>query len=295
MDEKKVIPKAGVIRIVCVLIKNGKLRRCVYGLFGAILKDFFLPQFTNATGLTRRSEIYVDHPLDQEVPFSPRYVKIYLSFIRYCVDAVVYLYDRGGPCSVAAVESFVDKLTDLNKIAGSVYRTAHSTTQRPKYLKHPKFVMIHLFDPHLNCIPSLHVIVACHAMNELSQLADSLKLKDAAVIKQELENGAVEIVESVLLIKQHSINCVAAGLFCLSSVYSSFSENDALSFVKKLFTRLEKDLPARFSIRNEITALYCDFMKRFDQIGDTRVVLAEFLTAYDRSVLPDGGSEVGVY
>jgi hypothetical protein len=52
----------------------------------------------------------------------------------------------------------------------------------------------------------------------------------------ELYDGAVEITETVLYVKQHSVNCIPAALYmCLFVLQDQFSIPDSVRFIDSLF------------------------------------------------------------
>ena len=56
---------------------------------------------------------------------------------------------------------FVYEIGLLYEYAGRVYSKCQSTTNRPGVIADFNFIVIHLFDPHLHCVPSLHVDGLC--------------------------------------------------------------------------------------------------------------------------------------
>ena len=264
-----------------MIISEKEIRRAAYSFIGAVLRDFFMPQFLRSTGISSREIVSVDHPLDKKIPFRPEAVKTYLSFIEFWVGPLVHLYRVGGKKTVAGIVLFLEDLTRFYKGAGDIYRTVHSTTVRPRYVKNMRFAMIHLLDPHFNCVPSLHVIIAAYSYHKISRLAALCgDVLCATKIQQELEDKACAIVESVLFIKQHSVNCVASGLFFLSSHYAEYTDDDAFRFISKLFRSAESALPDGEEIRRNITDLFCEFKTEYALCGDCRYVLSTFLAHY---------------
>jgi hypothetical protein len=60
----------------------------------------------------------------------------------------------------------------------------------------------------------------------------------------ELYMGAIEIAETVLYIKQHSVNCIPAALYMLHNIAPHlFSVEDAVRFIDALFTEAEDVAP----------------------------------------------------
>jgi hypothetical protein len=126
----------------------------------------------------------------------------------------------------------------LYAFASEVYRKNFSTTKRPFYIAHPRFFLIHLLDPHLMCIPSLHVMAAIHTYTQFEAIAKSLgeeeNLKEQAT---EMRQGALAISQAVLFVKQHSVNCIPAALYAMTCFSPElFPPEEAEAFTQMLFS-----------------------------------------------------------
>ncbi|MDZ7792680.1 MAG: hypothetical protein U5P10_03015 [Spirochaetia bacterium] len=97
--------------------------------------------------------------------------------------------------------------------------------------------------------------------------------------KDYLWRQAVLITDSILLIKQHSVNCVAAGLFTLTSNDFPFEEKDAYQIIDTLFTGTGNTLPVGEEIRSYIHKLYQHFLEEHRSKTNAKV-LVDFLRAY---------------
>jgi len=88
------------------------------------------------------------------------------------------------------------------------------------------------------CIPSLHVMVVIYTYTTFAKIAKSYgeedKLKEQVL---EMKYGALAIVQAILYVKQHSINCVAAALYAMNC-YSNdlFPPEEADDFMNLLFS-----------------------------------------------------------
>ena len=140
---------------------------------------------------------------------------------------------------------FLALLTDIYRNASIVYRHCMTTTSRPRYLKGMAFISIHLFDPHLLCVPSIHVSIAAGVWKffkmifsepELIALLPQQKREE---IMCDIERQGFEIMESVLFVKQHSVNCVPTALYMLTSIFPAdfFSPQDASFVIERLFKK----------------------------------------------------------
>ncbi|MDR1420319.1 MAG: hypothetical protein LBI86_08095 [Treponema sp.] len=236
------------------------------------LYHFFFRQYRAALQPGRIPVTPVDHPLDEKIPFTPSWVYVYLDFVGFWLRVISFLWHTFGRRSDKAIETLILSVKRIYLAAAGVYSRNLSTTTRPFYIASPHFFFIHLLDPHLLCIPSLHVMVVINAHIQFRDIVRGMG-KEAEFFRQtkELERGAAAITESLLYIKQHSINCVAAAMYVLSCVERRlFPEEEAEAFASRLFsgaaaapgmpkTRLpEEDGRA---VREHILSMYRRFME----------------------------------
>ena len=127
---------------------------------------------------------------------------------------------------------------DLYAFAAEVYKRNMSTTKRPFYIARPRFMVIHMLDPHLMCIPSLHVMVVIHTYLQFIEAAKKLgaqnELKEQTI---ELKHGALAISQAILFVKQHSVNCIPAALYGMTCFCPDlFPPEEAQKFTDLLFS-----------------------------------------------------------
>jgi len=204
----------------------------------SIFNNFFLRQFIEAFFLPGRIPTHrVDHPLDKKIPFVPSWVTVYLDFVSFWLRVLAFLFNRYGRKAHAEVRDFIETLRKLYLFAAVTYRQNLSTTNRPFYIARPRFLMIHLLDPHLYCVPSLHVMVVVRTYTKFRAILQSLG--EAEYFKAQLEEmkqGALAITQAILFIKQHSVNCIPAALYamtCFDRVL--FPPEEAEAFIALLF------------------------------------------------------------
>jgi hypothetical protein len=205
-------------------------------------RSFFVPQFENAL-LHRRPVVNVDHPLDATIPFDPSFIKKYLEFVQLWMASFYRLRRFYGPKREAEILGFLEAIRRLYAEAGSVYGVVHTTTTRPSKNYNLRFAIIHAVDPHLNCVPSLHVILVVANWLLASRIVARLGADGARGYKAEqvelwaasLRVEALAITESVLFVKQHSVNCVGASLYYLKRRFPAFGDEAARAFVRDLF------------------------------------------------------------
>ncbi|MDR1073657.1 MAG: hypothetical protein LBL45_08275 [Treponema sp.] len=259
----------------CLL--NRALRKAGCACIGMVFYNFFFIQYKGAL-LRNIPVVNVEHPLDKEIPFLPRKVNVYLDFFAFWICTASFLNcvypDRKG---VAA--GFIVSIGRLYKTAAEVYAACFSTTKRPRYLGTFRFALIHAFDPHLMCIPSLHVMVVIRAYTAFASIIRTLGDSETfARQAAELRRRALAITESVLYVKQHSVNCVAAAMYAMTRFDPPlFTEEDAEAFVVDLFT--DNTLPpvAAARVREHILSLYQRFLAHGSLSADWTEPLLAFL------------------
>ncbi|MFW6208548.1 MAG: hypothetical protein ACOC2R_02170 [Spirochaetota bacterium] len=248
-----------------------------------IWSHFFAPQLMTKYKLRKRPVAWIDHPLDKKIPFQPHHVSIYLSFTSLWLKSIGFVYREFGTQALPDIIKFVKTLTSLYLESSKVYLQIQSTTNRPRYIGGFYFKVIHLFDPHLHCIPSLHVEIVGLNYTFISSLIDKYARNPSNYQREKdyLWRKAVLITNSILLIKQHSVSCVAAGLFTLAANNYPFSEEDAEQIISALFTGTGNTLPAGEEIRTYIRRLYHHFLDEYRYKTSSKV-LVDFLKAYPR-------------
>ena len=251
-------------------------------LFWSSLTEFFIPQFTTKWRLSKRQVVSVDHPLDKSIPFDPSYVHIYLDFYPFWIRCTYFLYKEFGARAIPELHNFMHTVAELYNEAGIIYRRCQSTTNRPKYLKAPKFKLIHAVDPHLHCIPSLHILLMVYNYLAINTLIDKFSGgngKQYAEQKEHIYNKAVAITESILFMKQHSVNCIPPSLYFMTMQYPEFTREKALSFVNDLFTG-DEGVPSE-KIKDFIRSQYQELLNTdIPEGSDCNDVLVDYLTTF---------------
>ena len=209
----------------------------------SIFYNFFFSQYKNAFFFKRLPITQVDHSLDKKIPFMPSWVTIYIDFTQFWIRLISFFIRRYGRNALIPIRDFIFSVGRLYEYAAEVYKKNLSTTRRPFYISRPRFLMIHLLDPHLFCIPSLHVMVVIHTYTMFSviarQLGDGEKLKYQAI---EMRHGALAISQAILFVKQHSVNCIPAALYAMTNFNSAlFPPKEAESFIDMLFSNVSSN------------------------------------------------------
>jgi hypothetical protein len=244
---------------------------------------FFLPQFQTAIFRTR-PVVYVDHPVDRAIPFQPSVVSLYMSFIPLWMNAVFWLNRRYGRAADALLADFLEGIALLYDEAGSIYLSCHSTTVRPKRLPNLNCAMIQVLDPHLNCIPSLHVTIVFGAWmlarGVVTTMGEAGESRAEAWLAS-LYDHARRIAETTMLMKQHSVNCVGASLWYLNVRYpAGFDDARCSAIIDGLFTIEGQDVPVKEEARARIREVFALLKQEAAGSGDWRGPLLGFIRSF---------------
>ena len=220
--------------------------RCIKSIF----YNFFFRQYRAALLPGRVPVSKVDHPLDLKIPFVPAWVTIYLDFVTFWIRMLSFLLRMYGRKVYGEARDFIVSMGRLYAFAAESYGKNFSTTDRPFYIARPRFFLIHLVDPHLMCIPSLHVMVVIRTYTKFAAILRSLgEAEKRAAQIEEIKRGALAIAQAILFVKQHSVNCISAALYAMTCFDGElFPPEEAEAFVDLLFgppetTRPKKRLP----------------------------------------------------
>jgi hypothetical protein len=250
--------------------------RCIKSIF----YNFFFRQFRAALFPGRIPVSPVDHPLDEKIPFNPSWVGIYLDFIAFWVRSLGFLryqYQRRG---IKSALSFIKTIGRLYSFAAETYTKNLSTTNRPRYLARPRFLLIHAVDPHLMCIPSLHVMVVISTYTQFQTMLRSLGDGERFALQiEEVRRGALNITEAILYVKQHSVNCIAAAMYAMTRFDPAlFPKAEGLDFASRLFITAKNPGPADAEvIRGHIRDLYLAFLEAGNSAETWEEPLVNFL------------------
>jgi hypothetical protein len=96
---------------------------------------------------------------------------------------------------------------------------------------------------------------------------------------EEIRRGALDITEAVLYVKQHSVNCIAAAMYAMTSFDSRlFPPEEAEAFASQLFQTAA--CPGREDgerIREHIITLYRHFLAESENARSWKAPLENFL------------------
>ena len=206
-----------------------------------IIYNFFFRQWLAAWLPGRVPVNRVDHPLDKKIPFVPSWVTVYLDFIFFWVRMASFLLHFFGRRAITPVKEFIDSMGRLYIFVAECYSKNFSTTDRPFYIARPRFFLIHLADPHLMCLPSLHVMVVMWTYTRFAAILRSLSKEERYVACiEEMKQGALAITRAILFVKQHSVNCIPAALYAMTRFDpGQFPAEKMEAFANLLFNNCE--------------------------------------------------------
>ena len=239
----KPIKELSVAKAFLVLPFRWSSLKSLCGYLYTVVTKFFWLQFSVKLGLRKIPVLPVDNALDKKVPFNPLKVPIYLDFIHFWVRPMVFIINKyGTKKAVPYCAKFFAIIDKSYQEAARIYSFRMSTTDRPM-CKVDKSVQRHFntirtVDPHYLCVPSLHIAIVVLAYTFFSQTFKELEMdnKEQDFYNAELYRGALDIAETVLYVKQHSVNCIPAALFMMTNLIPEyFKAEDARIFINDLF------------------------------------------------------------
>ncbi len=277
------IPSSQAARM---LLSDWRIVRRWLSLIGNAALHFFLPQYQSVLWPRHRLVATLGHPLDRDIPFRPREVVTYLGYVTFWFKTLCWFYDRIGRAVLPDIRRSMDEVLLLYREAGAIYRRCQSTTTtRAPLPNHPYFALIYLLDPHLACIPSLHVLLICHNYLGAARILrrHGLRAGEAERLQKAVREEAVRIIEAVLLVKQHSLVDVAPSLFLLTALFpDDCGPEHVADFVRRLFRSWRVDESVKARMRRLMLLSYDEFVTGWEARGrhGHREQLLEFLERY---------------
>ncbi|HUW69069.1 MAG TPA: hypothetical protein VMX33_02445 [bacterium] len=240
-DESSPVLAGGTLYLVLVVLTSWRLLRRTVRFGVTVSKKFFIDQFIYRralrAGYDKAPAIRnIEHPLDARVPIRYEAINTYLGFVQMWISALSYVRRREGRRFNSAILDFMTGLERCYVDAALVYGQCLSTTRRPDRAPNPRLAFVYAVDPHLFCVPSLHVLVVCYTYRKLTDILIQSGLSDTYSAElAALRNRATAIAESILYVRQHSVNCIPTALSMLSVILPSFDDAEARAFLSTLF------------------------------------------------------------
>jgi len=270
---------------VLMIVGRPRLAKRGLSLAWHALYHFFLPQFQTRLMPWLRPVAVLGHPLDRQIPFQPREVRAYLGYMGFWLRSLRLLYDLWGQAALPDIRRSIDQACLLYREAGGIYRRCQSTTTtRPAMPLDPYFLAIYLFDPHLHCIPSLHILLICYNRHQLAEIFSRENRLNADGLEAllEAEEQAVRVTEAILSIRQHSLVDIAPSLFLLTALLPGFGPKQVAEHVCRLFRGWKLPEQAKRSMRSFILESYRELAREHEagKKGGHREVILRFLARY---------------
>ena len=288
MKEVKPLQKFSALPTWFVSLTHPKVILRTVSYLRTVAQDFFALQFLRKFKFIKIPIVHVDNPLDAKVPFNTRKIADYLGFVSYWIRPLGLLIQTLGiNKSTPHLAEFYRAIKKAYKSAASIYRFRLSTTDRPHYKGRIYFAGVHMLDPHYLCVPSLHIAVVCLTYTFMRKTfeQENYSKEEKESWNRDLYAGAVNIAETVLYVKQHSVNCVSAALYMMASVFPSlFTQKDALEFLDSMFKNAQ-DIPQEDikEIIGYMKSLFLQFMKESEDSADWSEPLKKWLIKCEKS------------
>ncbi len=204
---------------------------------------FFLPQYLQVIHLKHIPVKHVDHKYDEFIPYKTEFITTYLQFVKYWIRPMVMLTKRFGWWNGAKLGSeYMNYLSHAYRYAWEIYSQSFTTTYRPAEKQNKTLRKTQNADPHFMCVPSLHISVCALTISFYRMLFQREKFssEEAEYWDREIYGLGKEIAESVLYLKQHSVNCIPSALYMISKKFPElFPPEMAVELVEDFLS--EKD------------------------------------------------------
>lgn len=193
----------------------------LFRFLGIVLLKFFLLQYFEKIHIYRIPMKSVDHELDTKVPFREELTMLYLDFINYWIRPLSMMIKKfGHRKGVELSVEYLNRIVTTYNEAYKVYSRNLTTTVRPK--PQTKAVKnIQRVDPHYCCVPSLHIAIIVLTISFYKMLLnrEDFSEDERKNWYDEIYSHGIKISESVLYMKQHSVNCIPAAIFMMTVTF----------------------------------------------------------------------------
>lgn len=252
-----------------------------------VLKDFFFLQFAVKFGWKKIEVVNVDHFLDKTIPFRPDKSDVYLDFIHFWIRPFTFIIKRFGvKRAMPHCTGFLHAIADTYKEAARVYRSRMTTTTRPAPGKNKNMRIIHALDPHFLCVPSLHIAVVVLTWNFFTRVFQTEGMDESEIktYSTELYENAIEIAETVLYLKQHSVNCIPAALYMMFFIQPEiFTIQKGVDFINAIFAKADDIKPDdREAVVSHINYMFERLLLEGCNEDDWTVPVQKWIVSYKR-------------
>ncbi|WP_318743108.1 hypothetical protein [Treponema sp.] len=193
----------------------------LFRFLGIVLHKFFFLQYFEKIHIYKIPVKSVDHELDTKVPFREELTMLYLDFINYWIRPLSMMIKKfGHRKGVGLSVEYLNRIVTTYNEAYKVYSRNLTTTVRPK--PQTKAVKnIQRVDPHYCCVPSLHIAIIVLTISFYKMLLnrEDFSEDERKNWYDEIYSHGIKISESVLYMKQHSVNCIPAAIFMMTVTF----------------------------------------------------------------------------
>ncbi|MGN0728638.1 hypothetical protein [Treponema sp.] len=253
-------------------------------LIANVIQKFFIVQYLEKFHIIHIPIKNVDHEIDSKIPFKQEFAQCYLDFVNYWIRPMCLTMKRYGSFEGIKISSeYVRYMIMLYKEAYKIYSHCLTTTVRPvPTTKAAKGIQF--WDPHYLCVPSLHISIVIITIAFYKMLFDREEFlqEEKDQWNRELYVHGIEIAESVLYMKQHSVNCISAAIYMVTKTAPELlTQEQATAFIDDMFKNseyVEKNDAMR--ITSCIKEMYQNLMEQSQNEQDWTVPLKEWLENY---------------
>lgn len=246
---------------------------------------FFIFQFLRKIHILNIKIKHVDHEYDNLIPFKTEVLDTYLDFVNFWLRPISMLQQKFGiRKGTKTANKFLKYITLTYKEAYNLYKKCMSTTYQPetndKQLKTMRF-----FDPHYLCVPSLHIaiIVLTCSFYERFLNQDIFSEQEKLQWTKELREHGMEIADSVLYLKQHSVNCIPAALYMMTRITPELlTPTCAITFIDQFLKQSDCiSSEDKVKITSYIEFMYERFLLEGSMEDDWRIPVLRWLETYE--------------
>src|SRR5574344_987160 len=124
----------------------------------SVLTNFVNLQKKEKKGKIHIPVIYVDTPVDDEIPFTPSKVDLYLGFVPYFLSPLTMLIKKYGLHKARPVcAKYLDFVAALYEHAAEIYRFCMTTTHGPDYRETRQITNAHGNEAQFTGVPGAHI------------------------------------------------------------------------------------------------------------------------------------------
>lgn len=189
--------------------------------------------------------------IDNLIPQRPL-VKDYLNIFYFPVTLIAraHIGRYLDPEIEAKLYKSTSTLINLYEKTCSVYELCQSRFHRNS-ANSISIKLLRIFDRNKNCYPSLHAQV-------IAELYNTFFGHEKIIKDQELLDKTSQILEACFLVKQHSIQDIAAGLAGVTVLDPSFTDERAKEIIYNIFKNRKYDMKDELcdTIRNIMVDIY---------------------------------------